>query len=259
MSDVWSRVDYYSHGYLVPLVALWAASAKRSVLPTLPVQHDLRGLALLGGALIAYVVGLAGSLVWLTGLGFVAAIAGAVLYTRGAAWLRELRFGIGYLLFMIPIPEAVLSPLIVRLQIIVSSVGASLVGALGMPVLRTGNILELPGGDQLFVAEACSGITSLVTLIPLGVLLAYFTERSLWRRVLLVASVVPVAMAGNLVRVVLTVFAANRVGAEAALDSAMHDWVGIGTYVLACLVLLGLGDLMRRLWPPDSMGAEALA
>jgi exosortase len=257
MAEVWSRVDYYSHGYLVPLVALWAASAKRFVLPTLPAERDWRGLAVIGVALLAYLIGLAGSLVWLTGLGFVAAIAGAVLYARGALWLRELGFAIGYLLFMIPIPESVLGPVIVRLQINVSSAGTTLVGWLGLPVLRNGNVLELPGGEQLFVAEACSGITSLVTLIPLCVFLAYFTEPTLWRRVLLVSTVVPVAMAGNLVRVVATVLAAERIGAEAAIESALHDWVGIGTYLLACLVLLGVGEGMRRLWPPEATGAEA--
>jgi exosortase len=254
MAEVWSHTDYYSHGYLVPLVALWAASAKRFVLPTLAVERDGRGLAVLGLALLAYLVGLAVSLVWLTGIGFVAAIAGAVLYLRGVAWLRELSFGIGYLLFMIPIPQAVISPIIVRLQMIVSGAGTAVVGRLGMPVLQSGNVLELPGGEQLFVAEACSGITSLVTLIPLGVFLAYFTERTLWRRALLVATVVPVAMAGNLVRVVATVFAAEQFGAEAAVESALHDWVGIATYVLACVVLLGVGEAMRRLLPesPDS-------
>lgn len=257
MAEVWSRVDYYSHGYLVPLVALWAASAKRFVLPTLPAERDWRGLAVIGVALLAYLIGLAGSLVWLTGLGFVATIAGAVLYARGALWLRELGFAIGYLLFMIPIPESVLGPVIVRLQINVSSAGTTLVGWLGLPVLQTGNVLELPGGEQLFVAEACSGITSLVTLIPLCVFLAYFTEPTLWRRVLLVSTVVPVAMAGNLVRVVATVLAAERIGAEAAIESALHDWVGIGTYLLACLVLLGVGEGMRRLWPPEATGAEA--
>jgi exosortase len=259
MAEVWSRVDYLSHCYVVPLVALWAASAKRFVLPTLPIERDGRGLALLSGAGILYVLGLAGSMPWLAGLGMVAAVAGAVLYARGAAWLRELGFAIGYLIFMLPIPDSVIAPVIVRLQVLVSGLGTAVLGVMGVPVLRQGNVLELPGGEQLFVAEACSGITSLVTLVPLGVFLAYFTERTLLRRVVLVATVVPVAMAGNLVRVVATVLAARRIGAEAATHSALHDWVGVGTYVMACGVVLGVGALMRRFWPLDAPSAGAPA
>ena len=117
----------------------------------------------------------------------------------------------------------------------------------GYSVMRIGNVLELPSGETLFVAEACSGITSLITLLPLGVFLAYFTERTLLRRSILVSCVVPVAMFGNLVRVVGTVVLAERIGVEAATASALHDWVGIGTYLLACAVLLIVGRGMRAL------------
>ena len=253
LSRVWSGVDYYSHGYLVPLVALWAASAQRRVLPGLPAGRDARGLVALGVSLLLYLVGMAAGIVWLMGLCLVGAVASIVLYLRGAAWLRALSFGIGFLLFMVPVPAAVLTPVIVGLQLFVSQVGVWLLRLLGYPVFLDGNVFELPGGGDLFVAEACSGITSLVTLLPLGVFLAYFTERGLWRRALLVATVVPVAMLGNLARVLGTVVMAERLGVAAATDSALHDWVGILTYVLACGVLLGTGASMRR-WLPEGHG-----
>lgn len=250
MAAVWSRLDYYSHGYMIPFVALWAASAQRHVLPRLPRSRDARGAALIAASLVAYLLGLAAGLVWLAGVATVAVLAGAVLYARGPAWLRALAFPIGYLLFMVPVPDAWLAPLIVRLQLLVSSAGTALLHVLGQPVLRVGNVLQLPSGEELFVAEACSGITSLITLVPLGVFLAYFVERGFWRRSLLVLTVVPVALAGNLVRVLLTVAVAGELGAEAATESSLHVWVGLSTYVLACLVLLGVGGWMRRSWPP---------
>lgn len=249
MAAVWDRVDYYSHGYLVPLVALWAASAKRGVLPRLEAGRDPRGIAVLVGAMGLYAVGLGGSVLWLAGFGIVGGVAGLVYFLRGAAWLRELSFSIGYLLFMVPLPEEWLNPVIVNLQLFVSSVGVSIAQAAGISVLRIGNVMQLPNGDQLFVAEACSGITSLITLLPLGVFLAYFTERGWGRRCLLILTVVPVALAGNLLRVVATVWAADRFGADVATGSALHDWVGVLTYVLACVVLLGCGSLMRKAWP----------
>lgn len=250
MASVWGRVEYYSHGYMIPFVALWAASAKRHVLPGLPIQREGRGVGALAAALALYLLGLAAGEVWLAGVGVVAVVAGVVLYARGTAWLRALVFPIGYLLFMVPIPDAWLAPVIVRLQLLVSTLGTAILHAIGQPVLRIGNVLRLPSGDDLFVAEACSGITSLITLIPLGVFLAYFTERGFLRRFVLVLTVVPVALVGNLARVLLTVIAANEIGAEAATRSSLHQWVGLATYVVACLVLLGVGSLMRRFWPP---------
>ena len=87
--------------------------------------------------------------------------------------------------------------------------------ALGVPVLRDGNVMRLPGGESLFVAEACSGITSLSSLIPVGVLLARFTQTGAWRRVALVAFVVPAALLGNMIRVIATVLAADAYGVRA--------------------------------------------
>lgn len=259
MASVWDRLDYYSHGYLVPFVALWAASAKRGVLARLEAQRDTWGIAVLVGGMGLYGVGLGGSVVWLTGFGIVVGVAGLVFFLRGARTLRLLSFPIAYLLFMVPLPDAWLSPVIVRLQLFVSSVGVSLLQRGGISVFRDGNVLQLPGGEQLFVAEACSGITSLITLLPLGVFLAYFTEQSWLRRTLLVLTVIPVALAGNLARVVITVWSADRFGVEVATESALHDWVGVATYVLACVVLLGCGSLMRRFRPPNGTASTRSA
>ena len=252
MAGVWSSVDYQSHGYLVPLVALWAASGKRRALARLPAARDLRGLPVLLLSFALYLVGVGTSWVSLQGLAVIVGVAGMVLYLRGPAWLRSLVFPIAYLLFMVPIPEPLLTPVIVELQLWVSQVGVWLLQLWGVPVLRNGNVIELPGDVSLFVAEACSGITSVVTLLPLGVFLAYFTEKTWPRRLVLVAAVLPLAMAGNLVRVIGTVLAAREVGAAAATEGAAHEAAGLLTYVIGCLALLALGWGMRILVPPNA-------
>jgi exosortase len=252
MSEVWSRLDYYSHGYLVPAVALWAASGQRHLLPGLPVSREPRGLLGLGAALVLYLVGLSSGAVSLQGVSLVLAVASALYYLRGAAWLRALIFPVAYLLFMVPIPNAWLVPVIVRLQLAVSAAAVWLMQVAGFAVAREGNVIDLPGGEALFVAEACSGITSIITLTPLAVFLAYFTERGLARRLVLVAAVFPLAMLGNLIRVVGTVVAASEFGVEAATEGLFHGSTGLLTYVLGCLALLGVGALMRTLAPEKS-------
>jgi len=250
MARVWGSVDYLSHGYLIPLVAAWAAWRDRALLAELPAGRDRRGLLLLLTALLLYGLGLAAGLVELEGVAFVAAVAASVLLLRGPHWMRALRFPIGFLLFMVPPPEALLLPLIVWLRLLVTTVAVGILHTMHIPVVQEGNVLLLPNGESVFVADACSGVTSLITLLPLAVLLAYYVERSLARRLLLVSSVVPIALGGNLLRVVLTVIAALGVGVARATESALHEVAGLLTYLLGCLALLAVSATLRRLVPP---------
>lgn len=255
MSEVWSRVDYWSHGYLVVPVALFAAERQRAALRRVPGAPDARGLLGIAAGLALLGVGQLGGWVALQGLSILALAAGGIVYLRGFAWLRLLAFPVGYLVFMIPLPEAWITPVIVRLQLVVSAAGVAILRAGGTPVLRAGNVIELPGGESLFVAEACSGITSIVTLVPIAVFLGRFTLERSGDRIALVAAVVPLAMAGNLLRVVGTVWASGRFGVEAATSGSWHDLAGISTYVLGCLALLAVGALLRRRAPDRAASA----
>jgi exosortase len=251
LGGVWSSVDYYSHGFLVPLVAYWTASRSRMRFSPMA-NRDRRGFAVAALAAAVYGVGLATSVVSLQGLGLVAAIVACALYLGGVQGVRVLAFPLAFLVFMVPLPQAWITPLIVKLQLIVSATAVDLLGWLGSGAARQGNVIQLPGGDELFVAEACSGITSIVTLTPLAVMFAYFTESTLARRLTIVLAVVPAAMLGNLLRVSVTVAAAERYGAEAATGNLLHEFAGLITFTLACLALIGLGALMKRIAPAGS-------
>lgn len=245
LARVWSSVDYYAHGFLVPAVSWWALHRDRERWSGIPPRGDRRGLPLLGLALLGYAAGLAAGAPWLIGLSLVAALAAGVLLAAGAEVLRAVAFPVGFLVFMAPLPDPLLGPVIRDLQVWVSDGASRLLGVAGIPVERAGNVLVLPSGEELFVAEACSGVTSLITLTPLGVLLAYFTQRRLLRRLLLVAAVVPLALGFNLLRVVGTVWLALRVGAERATSGALHEAYGLGVYVFGCLALLAVGRLLE--------------
>jgi exosortase len=243
MAQVWSQHEYTSHGFLVPVIAAWMFAAKRRALG--PPRRDARGLAVIGAAALLLVFGLGvGSPSWM-GLAFVAAMLGLALRSYGPAGLRQLAFPLGFLLFMVPLPPAVLNPIIVRLQLWVSAAAVETLHVLGYSVLREGNVVLLPGDQRLFVDEACSGITSVVTLLPLGALLAYFGERGWLRRSVLIFAAVPIAMFGNWLRVLTTVAATERFGVEPVTQGALHDSAGLITFVLACLLLIGFGALLR--------------
>jgi exosortase len=121
-------------------------------------------------------------------------------------------------------------------------------------VVREGNVIVLASGESLFVAEACSGLTSLVTLLPIAVLIAWLAPLPGLRRVALVALVLPVAMAANLLRVVATVLGSEAFGARAMTEEPAHSLLGLSVYVVGCLALLGVS---RWLVPARAPGARA--
>jgi exosortase len=245
MAEVWRSVDYYSHGFLVPLVSYAAFYPVAGRLGA--AGRELRGYLVVLAALGVYLLGIGAGSTLLQGLGFVAAVAGVVLCFWGPAGLRRLAFPVWFLLFMVPLPPELLTPVIVKLQLVVSGVSVEILQTLGYSILREGNVLELPGGKSLFVAEACSGITSIVTLTPLGVTLAYFTESMWGRRLVIVAAVIPLAMIGNLIRVIATVLAADAFGVQRVTQSGVHDLAGLLTFALVCLALVAVGLLQSRL------------
>ena len=157
---------------------------------------------------------------------------------------------------MVPLPPALLDPLILRLQLWVSSAGVAALQWLGLAVLREGNVMPLPGDQQLFVDEACSGITSVVTLLPLGAVLAHLGARGWLRRTAIMLSVVPIAMFGNWLRVLGTVAAAQHFGPELVLAGPLHESAGLLTFLFACSLLVGLGALLR---PPRTAQERAPA
>lgn len=257
MSRVWSQVEYASHGFLVPFVALWAATAHREKLARLAARPARRGL--LGLAALAPLA--AASMLFgnatLIGLLAVATTVAAVLALRGVEWVKTLRFPLAYLLFMVPLPQVWVTPVIVELQLWVSSMAVRLLQTAGFAIYREGNVLVLPGDVSLFVADACSGITSLITLLPIGVFIAYFTDSVTWRRVALVLAVFPIALAGNLLRVVLTVLVAAEVSVEFATEGPLHQWAGVATYVIGCLCLIGVGKVLQTFGPSADEALQA--
>ncbi|MCP3984054.1 MAG: exosortase/archaeosortase family protein [bacterium] len=246
MADQWRSFDYLSHGFLVPVVSLWSYLREKPLRERVPVATEAWGAALIGFALLAYLAGLAAHRISIQGLAFVLAVAGAVGLLRGRAWLRSVAFPVAFLIFMVPPPSAWITPLIVQLRLFVSVVALAIVQVLGIDVVRDGNVLLLANGGSLFVAEACSGVTSVITLTPLAVVLGYYALRGLGLQLVLVVAVIPLAMLGNLTRVVATVALADAYGVAFATEGPLHELLGLSTYVVACLGMVGVSAWLRR-------------
>jgi exosortase len=256
LAQRWASAEYFQHGFLVPVVSLAAAHPRiRGLGPGERHRPALAGLVL---ALAVYALGTLASEVALIGLALVGAIAALVGYRWGARGLRRLAFPLAFLLFMVPLPEAIVLPVVTDLQTLASAGAVAVLHAFGVFVLREGNVMRLSTGEALFVAEACSGITSLLSLIPVGVLLARFTQTGVWQRVVLVAFVVPAALLGNMIRVIATVLAADAYGVQRATAGTLHEFAGLLTSAFAVLLVLALGTVLAR-WTNAAPARKASA
>jgi exosortase len=161
----------------------------------------------------------------------------AAMIVLFAGWrmLRALFFPWTFLFLMVPIPELIFSQITFPLQLLASRVAAVLLPILGVPVLREGNIINVPA-MPLEVAEACSGIRSLMTLGTLAVMYSYFTEKVTWRRIALVAASIPIAVVANASRVVGTGLCVQYWDPDKALGF-FHEFSGWAIFMVALVML----------------------
>lgn len=236
----WLHDDNYSHGLLVIPIAAYLTWERRSALARATRQPSGWGLALVVASLGVTVAGTLGAEMFLARAPLIGVLAGGVLYALGPAHLRIVAFPLAVLTLMVPLPSLVFNQVAFPLQLLASTAGESGLQALDIPVLREGNIIML-AGTTLEVAEACSGIRSLVSLLTLGLVYAYFMDSRLWVRGTLVVSTVPIAVLANAVRVAGTGIAAHVYGPEAA-EGFLHTfsgWLVFGVAVGALFLLQG--------------------
>jgi exosortase len=249
----WATDDNYSHGFLVVPVALYLAWERRHAVVAAAARPSVAGLAVIVGSLLLLGAGTLGAELFLTRVALVGVLGGVVLFVFGWAHLRLLAFPIGFLLLMIPLPALLFNQVALPLQLLASQVGEAGLEAFGVPVLREGNVMIL-ANTTLEVAEACSGIRSLVSLLTLGIVYAYFMDSRLWVRWVLTLSTVPIAVLTNGLRVAGTGLAAHYYGAEAA-EGFLHGFSGWMVFVAALALLFGLREVVQRLLPDSPAGS----
>ena len=234
-NDWWNNPEA-GHGLLLFPLAVW-------MIFRTPVREDASpnmklGLVLLGGSvLVRYLSGLAAE-VYTMKLSVLGAILGLMLFAYGFRQLLRWWLPITLLWLSIPLPELVTSTLALPLQFQASEMGASLLGWRGIPVLLNGNVIMLPGGHSLFVAEACSGLRSLTSLLALAVLLGGMVLQWAPSRLLLVLAAIPIAILINGFRVFLTGFLVFFVSPEMG-EGFMHTTEGWLMFLIA-FVFLGI-------------------
>jgi exosortase len=242
---LWRDADYYGHGYALPLTAGYLAYCRRR-----EIRRALRrldpprfGAIVALGACAFEVLTYIGDVGSLAGLGIPLVLGAAAYAIGGTGLLRPLLLPLLFLVLMIPPPQFVVYELLFRLKLFVTQVAVAALQAMGTTVAAEGNQILLPG-QTLFVADACSGLTSIVTMLPLACIVAYFLSHGVWRRAVVIASIVPLAIGANILRVVITVRLVTHLGADAA-QGLLHDSFGMATYAVGILALIGVARVLR--------------
>jgi exosortase B len=249
---IWAT-DEQGHGPIILLVSAWLLYMRRHDIAAAPVRPALGlGWAIFALAMLLYAFGRSQDVIMFVGFSQILVLAGLLLIFRGGAALRAAFFPLFFLIFMIPLPEALVAAVTAPLKSAVSAVATNLLAWMGYPVGRSGVIMTV-GQYQLLVADACAGLNSMFTLEALGLLyMNLMNYTSLRRNVALAILLIPIAFAANIVRVMILVLVTYHFGDEAG-QGFVHGFAGMVLFLVA-LVLMLVTDKVLGLFIPAQRG-----
>lgn len=239
----WWHDENYSHGFLVPLIAGYFIRERWNDLKTARVSPANIGLVVIACALMQLLIATLGNEYFTARSSLIVLIAGMVLCFFGTDIFKMTRLPVLYLLFMVPLPYIVYNALAFPLKMFVSWVSVGFLKFMGLSVVREGTIIMFPS-ITLEVADACSGMRSLVSILAISTAYAFFLQISLAKRWVIIVSAVILAISTNVLRIIMTGFLANFCGASVA-KGFFHEFAGMATFALAMVLLMALGLLLR--------------
>ena len=242
----WWHDPNFSHGFFVPLFSAFVIWQERDRLCRIPVKPAWAGLLILAFALAVLVVGQLGAELFLARVSLLFLGAGLIVLFLGWKFLRALSFPLAFLSLMIPIPTIVFNQITFPLQLLASRAAAATLPLFSVPILREGNVIILPS-MALEVAEACSGIRSLMSLVTLAVIYGYVAEKRVAVRWLLALASIPISVAANSARIIGTGLLVQYWDPDKA-QGFFHTFSGWLIFVVSLFMLYVLHGLTRILW-----------
>ncbi len=241
----WIHLPDFSHGFLIPIVSLYFVYERRKQLSVINPSSSWTGLGLIILGALLLLLGNLATEYFTMRFSILVVFGGIVLFLLGKEFLKMLLFPIAFLIFMIPIPSILMDRMTFPMQLFASKVAANTLYLVGIPVLREGNVMLL-ANTSLEVAEACSGIRSLISLLALSVVFAYISQKATWKRVIVVLSTFPIAIIANAARVSGTGILAHYYG-DSVAQGFFHGFSGWILFVVAFVCLFVVGALLSKI------------
>jgi len=240
----WVHMPDFSHGFLIPVVSFYFVYERRKQLSVLSPSTAWGGLGLIVLGILLLLLGNLATEYFTMRFSMLVVLGGIILFLLGKEFSKTLLFPLVFLIFMIPIPSILMDRITFPMQLFASKVAAKSLYLIGIPALREGNIILL-ANTSLEVAEACSGIRSLISLLALSLVFAYFSQKTTLKRVLLILSTFPIAIIANAARVTGTGILAHYYGDKVA-QGFFHGFSGWILFVVAFVCLFVVGSLLSR-------------
>lgn len=240
----WINLPDFSHGFLIPPVSAYLLYERRNRFSGMKPDGKWTGLMIVILGVLMLSFGYLAMEYFTMRISLLIVISGTVWFLLGREYLKQSLFPIAFLAFMIPLPSILLDKITFPMQLIASQMATGTLMLTGIPVLREGNIIQL-ANVSLEVAEACSGLRSLISLLALSVIFSYLSQKTFWKRAVLVASTIPIAVIANVFRVAGTGILADYYGSSVA-QGYFHEFSGWVLYMVAFGCFLSMGRLMSR-------------
>ena len=240
----WKKDDNYSHGFLVPFIAAYLAYMRKKDFLSAVVRPCNAGLIVITMGLGVLILGWLATEYFTMRSSLVIIMSGSVLYLLGWEVFKILLAPLCYLLLMVPIPYIIYDAAAFPLKLLVTKVSVLSMKALGIVVWQEGNILMFPN-ITLEVADACSGLRSIMSLLALGAAYAFVLHTKTRDRVILILSTLPIAIFTNCLRVIATGILAQYFGSAAA-EGFFHEFAGLFVFGAAVVMFVALGSALKR-------------
>jgi exosortase len=238
MIGQWENNPNYGHGWLIPLAMGYMIFKKKDVFKA-DYKSTLKDLWLVFAGVVIFLLGARIEFIQITLFSLLVIALGLVYFYKGKTAFKEMLFPVGYFIFGIPAPYY-LESFTVPLKSMATVVSVGFMQMAGITIARQGNIIYLPN-YTLEVADACSGLKSLVMVTAVGALYAYISQPTLKRKWVLFLSSIPIAVIANIARIIMVGILASIFGEKLAFDF-VHDFSGIFVFIIAgvCLALTGV-------------------
>jgi len=245
----WLNDPNFSHGIFVPAFALFVLWQDRQKLKLIAPAPSWTGLPVMVVGLLMLALGVLGAELFFSRVSLLVLLAGVIILFEGWRLFRAVLFPWAFLILMIPIPTLILQKVTFPLQLLASKLASVLLPVVGVPVLREGNVIVLPS-MPLEVAEACSGIRSLLSLVTLAIIYGFLMDHRKWVRVVLACSAVPIAVAANSFRIFGTGLLVQYWDPDKA-EGFFHAFSGWLIFVVSLLLLFAVHRVINWVWKSE--------
>jgi len=232
----WVHQPDYSHGFLIPFISLHLVWIRRTEIAQISHSSSNCGLLIFILGLGQYLCGYIGAEHFLQSTSLIIVLLGMVIFLWGREIMSLVLFPIAYLIFMIPLPAIVWNKFAFSLKLFATETAFFFIQAIGVTALREGNIIVLPK-TSLEVVDACSGLRSLISLLALSALIGFISKLSYWKKWILFALTVPIAILSNIIRLVITVILAQSYGKDVT-EGIQHTFAGIFVFIIGIILII---------------------